>query len=287
MVTLSPSESAGLHIDLDGAASQAASALGVRTLNARGWGPRLRMLARPGDIEAFSEFIRPHIGPVRFTLFGSGDFHHLTAVLMRRVIEPFTLVMFDNHPDWDIRPPRWSCGGWLNRALELPNVRRIIVLGCGNFELWYPARMFGRSDARLSVRPWAERLPGRVRGRYDCLSRDTLGQAIADLADELRGSSVYITTDLDALAAAECASNWEQGLFSWDQITSAIGQLRGAARVVGGDICGAYSLPVFERRLQRLAHRWDHPRLVLPDAPTREARNTHAMTAIWRSLTGS
>ena len=31
--------------------------------------------------------------------YGSGDFHHLTSVLLSRVEEPVTVVQFDNHPD--------------------------------------------------------------------------------------------------------------------------------------------------------------------------------------------
>ena len=54
---------------------------------------------------------------------------------------PFTLVSFDNHPDWDIKPPYWSCGGWAARTLYTSRVERVSVWGCGNFELRWPSRL--------------------------------------------------------------------------------------------------------------------------------------------------
>ena len=70
------------------------------------------------DRRSFIARWRTELAP--FVLYGSGDFHHLTALWLRRLTQAVVLVSFDNHPDWDVRPPRWCCGGWVNRALELP-----------------------------------------------------------------------------------------------------------------------------------------------------------------------
>jgi hypothetical protein len=34
------------------------------------------------------------------TLFGSGDFHHVSLALLRRLQQPFNLLVIDKHPDW-------------------------------------------------------------------------------------------------------------------------------------------------------------------------------------------
>ena len=131
------------HIDLDGAWPA-----GVRSLprfDARTWGPRLRFSAPERIIEQFYRECGQNLG--RFNLYGSGDFHHLTALWLRRLAEPVTVVSFDNHPDWDIRPPKWCCGGWVNRALELSQVKKVSVWGCGNFECWWPGQIFGNRRA--------------------------------------------------------------------------------------------------------------------------------------------
>src|SRR5580765_8622322 len=97
----------GLHLNLDNA--WPAIALPIGTLDVTRWGPQLRFSAPSRLIE---EFYR-EAPKESFVLYGSGDFHHLTALWVRQMTEPFVLVSFDNHPDWDIRPPRWVCGGWL------------------------------------------------------------------------------------------------------------------------------------------------------------------------------
>jgi hypothetical protein len=108
-----------LHLNLDDAWSDLPRDLPV--VDARDWGPRLRFSAPSRLIEDF--FCEYHSRLAPFLVYGSGDFHHLTALWIRPIDEPFVLVSFDNHPDWDVRPPRWGCGGWINRALELQQVQ--------------------------------------------------------------------------------------------------------------------------------------------------------------------
>src|SRR4051812_34216774 len=108
----------------------------MESVDARAWGARVRYFASE---RLLAEFFRSVlVGLPRFVLYGSGDFHHLAGWLLRRVEGPVTLVSFDNHPDWDVRPPRWGCGGWVNRALQLANVSKASVWGCGNSELDWP-----------------------------------------------------------------------------------------------------------------------------------------------------
>ncbi|WP_176969745.1 hypothetical protein [Nitrosomonas sp. Nm33] len=82
---------------------------------------------------------------------------------MRRIQEPFSLLSFDNHPDWDIRPPRWCCGGWVNRALEYRWLESAQVWGCSNFELNWPHNLFTPrkvlQSGRLQIFSWKERYP--------------------------------------------------------------------------------------------------------------------------------
>src|SRR5437667_3465731 len=115
----------GLHLNLDDAWLE--ESLDLPLLEAREWGPQLRFSAPARLIEDFYRKIGARLPP--FLLYGSGDFHHLTALWVRRASESLVLLSFDNHPDWDIRPPRWACGGWVNRALELSHVEKVSVWG--------------------------------------------------------------------------------------------------------------------------------------------------------------
>jgi hypothetical protein len=274
------------YLDLDGAWGDLPIA--INRIDAREWGPRLRYLARPTDVKDIWTEVGPRLSP--FVLYGSGDYHFLAALLLRRITSPLTLVSFDNHPDWDIRPPRWACGGWINRALEFSNVERAAVWGCGNFELAMPSRLFANHRAlragRLEVHPWAQRMPSSARRHFGCITRDTWRQRFEDFAATLVGKWVYVTVDLDCLDAAEAVTNWENGLFTAEDIAWAIRLLRDRSRVVGGDLCGAYSAPQYSRLSQRFAGWWDHPKM--PDVDLASARqvNQKALLTIWPSLTG-
>lgn len=253
-----------------------------------GWGRRLRYHGRRDEVEAFYRAVEPHLTP--FVLYGSGDFHYLAAIFLRRISGPITVISFDNHPDWDIRPPHWSCGGWVNRALEMPQVRRVCVWGCGNYELQFPSRLFANRRAlrsgTLEVYPWAERQSRSVCRRFDCMTRQNWRERFERFCESLSGQDVYVTVDLDCLRAEEAVTNWENGLFTADDVAWAVRTLRQSARVVGGDLCGGYSEPIYARGFQRFAAQWDHPKT--PRMRSERARevNLLALGKLWPTLVG-
>lgn len=273
-----------MYLDLDEAWDS--DVLGLERRDARAWGPPLRCFAPRDAMEKFVHDVLIDLPP--FVLFGSGDFHHLAAALLRNVRSPaFNVVVFDNHPDWDVRPPYWACGGWMNRALDLPGVRRTSVWGCGNFELNWPARLFGSRDRRLDVHAWAERYSPSVCKRFGCISREDWRPRFERFADSLRDQDVYVTVDMDCLREDEAVTNWENGLFTANDIAWAIRRLRSRTNVIGGDVCGAYSPPVYARKRQRFAAEWDHPKLPPRDVERARAINTAALQIIWPPLVSS
>ena len=264
------------------------SPFGLTTRDARKWGPRLRYIARRPDIEAFWRDVGPDLGD--FVLYGSGDFHHLAGRLIRRVkTSPLTLVSFDNHPDWDIRPPYWASGGWAARTLYTGKVERVSVWGCGNFELQWPSRLFADRRALLAgtlqINAWVERQPAAVQKKFGCMTRENWRERFERFAAGLRGRSIYVTVDMDCLRREEVVTNWENGLFTASDLAWAIGVLRASTTIVGGDMCGAYSPPSYERFGQRLAGKWDHPKLPVTDPENARKTNLEALKVIWPVLT--
>jgi hypothetical protein len=231
-----------------------------------------------------------------FVLYGSGDFHYLSGLWVSRAVSALkagselTLISFDNHPDWDIRPPRWACGGWINRALDLPAVRRVHVWGCGNFELAMPARLFANHGALrrgdLIVHPWAERQNESVQRRFSCIRRENWKYSFEQFASGLTGTNVYVTVDMDCLASDQASTNWESGLFTAEDVAWAIRQLRQRANLVAGDVCGAFSPPQYHGIFRRLAGWWDHPKLQQPPLEEARALNSAAIQVIWPALIG-
>lgn len=277
------------YVDLDGALADVGRALQWPTVEARSWGPRLRYCAPEREMSTFYDWVRPQLG--NFILCGSGDFHHLSALWQRQMTESYILVSFDNHPDWDVRPPRWACGGWLNRVLENPLLEEIQVWGCGNFELKWPNRLYANHAAlesgRLKVRPWAERLSAKDQLRYRVVRRENWLEYWQKQLVRWRGKTVYVTVDLDCLATGQAVTNWENGLFEAEEVAQAIRLLRAETNVVAGDLCGAYSKEEYVRWTQKFVGWVDHPSLrELPSVAERYRINQRAIETIWPALIG-
>jgi len=274
-----------LHLNLDDAWPN--KSLGLPLIDAREWGPHLRFSAPPQLIEQFYPGQQVNLA-APFLLYGSGDFHYLTALRLRPIGEPIVVVSFDNHPDWDVRPPKWGCGGWVNRALELPHVRRVSVWGCGNFECWWPHQIFGNRRAErggiLEVHPWADERPAKDRQRKGAILRENWREHFEQFSKTIGETSVYVTIDLDCLCAEQAITNWESGRFTIADLEWALGKLREFCRIIGGDICGAYSPPKYARWKQRFAAEFDHPKIRLPDNDKIRAINLAALEKLWPLL---
>ena len=122
---------------------------------------RLRLVASP----AARKTLQSRLGVIGSSegqapdlhLLGSGDFHHLTYALLEGVEQPMTVVVFDNHPDWS-RTPSWlTCGTWINWALALNHIERVITIGPCSGDLQWPEIKGANLDAmrvgRLEVYP--------------------------------------------------------------------------------------------------------------------------------------
>jgi hypothetical protein len=256
------------------------------SIDAGAWGPQLRFSAPAYLVEQFYRQFESRLAP--FVLYGSGDFHYLTALWIRRTAQPVAVVSFDNHPDWDIRPPKWGCGSWVNRALDLPQVQRLTVWGCGNFECWWPHQLFGNRRAerqgRLEVHPWADGRPMKDRQRRGAILRGDWREHFDDFVKNLRGANIYVTIDLDCLRAEEAVTNWESGRFEVGDLEWALRKLGETCRIVAGDICGAFSTPSYARWKQRFASEFDHPKLPRPNFEQTRRVNNATLAKLWPLL---
>ncbi|HEV2840159.1 MAG TPA: hypothetical protein VGW39_02440 [Chthoniobacterales bacterium] len=274
-----------IHFNLDNA--WPVGVVPFRTLDVTSWGPQLRFSAPARLIEEFYREAQKELTP--FVLYGSGDFHHLTALWVRQVPEPFVIVSFDNHPDWDVRPPRWCCGGWVNRALELPRVEKVCVWGCGNSARWGPGRVFGNRRAeregRLEIYRWAESPRRSDEARRGVIVPANWRERFAAFVRGLGDSNLYVTIDLDCLRAEDAITNWDNGKFTLADLAWALAQLRASrANILGGDICGAFSPACYARRGQRFLAGMDHPGLPVRDLGIAAGINLRAFEALWPLL---
>ena len=212
----------------------------------------------------------PGRGPL-ITFYGSGDYHHIATALIEACPEPLTVLHFDNHPDWVQFPPTHNCGGWINRTLALPQVRRVVTLGVCSGDLAYPQLKTGNvaalASGRLEIHPWRA-APSRVWGpvadgpghrlrdgyiEWIGLASQPWQEFINALVARLPTEAVWLTIDKDVLRPADAATNWDQGEMPLDTLLAAIERIAAALDIVGVDVCGEYSVPRFSDPLKRFA----------------------------------
>lgn len=105
---------------------------GCRSIPLLGWQEKIRYGCTLRDLTELEAVLnREHIGLPDATFLGSGDFHHVSYLLIRRLesTRPFQVLVFDNHPD-NMRYP-WGihCGSWVHHLCRLPFVSRVTVIG--------------------------------------------------------------------------------------------------------------------------------------------------------------
>lgn len=301
---------APLHLRLlDADGSVAASALAdvapwasVAHVQLGDLAPALRLWSRRKHIAAVRQRIAATGDPQpALTFLGSGDFHHLAALLIERVHEPCTVLHFDNHPDWVRLAPRWHCGSWVNRVLALPQVERVVTVGPCSDDLTDPRRKGGNwralDSGRLALFPWhhepsrlARRIadgPGHAwragRIHWRNLAERRLEDAVALVLDSIPTRAVWITIDKDVLPEHEALTNWDQGQMPLHVLQSMLRAVGAQKRIVGADVCGEFSPPQHRNWLKRIEARHDQP---VRDATAlrRVAENIHTDQQLARTL---
>lgn len=138
---------------------------------------------------------------------GSGDFHYITYLFLRRIKVPFNLLIIDNH--LDIRKTFdgfISCGSWLRDALSIDYLRSVFYLG---------PDISDNSRRIVKVREGLEEL----------------------LLSTKVGLPFYISIDKDALSESVIETNWEQGCLTLEDIFRALSYIP-PDNIIGMDICG-------------------------------------------------
>ena len=192
-------------------------------------------------------------------LMGSGDFHHLSHLLIERIdkVKLIDVVVLDNHPDNMRFPFGIHCGSWVHHVAALPNVRTVHVVGISSGDAGWCHAWENTLQPLYANRVhywtlgvdtrWAH-LIGLSRSISSFLRRETL---IESFVAYLRGSDlpVYLSIDKDVLDAGVVKTNWDQGRFVVNDIEQIVSALAG--RIVGSDITGDISLHSYSTRWKR------------------------------------
>jgi hypothetical protein len=270
-------------LDLDGSVTAQRDLLwrcDAQVVSIQDWGPRIRMA---GSFVAYRRFenacaarCMDTVNEPVLTFYGSGDFHHVTLALLRRLQQPFNLLVLDKHPDWMRGVPVMHCGTWLNHALRLPNIRRVFHLG-GDLDFdnafrWLAPWEHLKSGALTvipAVRPF-------TRGRWrnvpsqplrpwpdQPVTAGRLEELLAGTRADLARFPLYISLDKDVLRSSDAIVNWDSGHLQLSEVQCALKWFLSACggRLAGMDVLGDWS-PVRMRGIMRRVLHWtEHPAL--------------------------
>jgi len=260
-------------------------ARGGRVLSARDLGPALRLWSRDATLDVLKRRL-PACGEAEAVFAGSGDFHHVTPILLERAIAaeggPVTLIHFDNHPDWVRFARGRHCGSWVGRAARLPGVARVITVGVTSRDIGRAKAREGDlalvAEDRLDLFAWTAPdggdevvLEGRAWPTIAAMGEEAF---LARLDAAIPTSKVYVTLDKDVLRREDAVTNWDQGQASLEFVLAAIGRIAAARRLIGADVVGDWSKPVYgggtaasllKRGEAMLDKPWRHPKPACAD----------------------
>lgn len=261
-------------LDLDGSTGVPDGAL---HLPLQDWQERLRFGCRRSVLDAFDRYLDTQL-PVEYgpVLMGSGDFHHLSLPLVKRLAEkrqrPLRLVVIDNHPDNMRYLFGVHCGSWVRRVAMLSQVSHVHVVGItssdiGSGHAWenYLTPLLAGKLSYWSVgvdTSWSRFLRlNRAFHNFD--NAAALTDAVCAMLSENK-EDTYLSIDKDAFSPDVVRTNWDQGQLLEEQLMRMIATLDG--QMIASDITGDVS----EYRHASAWKRWlsagDEQTLAIPSA---------------------
>lgn len=272
-------------LNLDGSLTRQAGLISrypTEVVEAADIGPRARLWLDRATKLQLEERLK---GSTRdaLTFLGSGDFHHLTYVLAAQFREPFTLIIFDFHPDWDIFPPRLGCGSWVSAALRKPQFAKCLLLGISSNDISSFSIQTGNLAAlkndRVEIYPYShlpsktffKRIPENIsigvrKGVISSticwteLKTKRIGDFFKSVLSRIPTKEVYLSIDKDCLQGGYAATNWEEGQMPLDDLLLMLGMIKKEKEIIGADIVGDYSPVLIDGWFKRRCSDLDHPK---------------------------
>jgi hypothetical protein len=271
---------------------------GAREIQAENDGRTIRLWGKQDDLGAFGTKLSRKMlrgrKDAHLCFMGSGDFHHVTALLLDVALQKdekaATVIHFDNHPDWVHFSGGVHCGSWINCALQNARVNKVITVGVCSGDLrrpeWKGANLSLLSKGALELYPY-DHPPSKVKKEYGFGSsyRQDSGSlwwtTIAAMGEQnfidyllsrIETDAVYLTIDKDVMVRDDAITNWDQGSMRLPYLLSLITEISKRHRIIGADVTGDYSIPAYSGGLWTVFAK--HAEILI-DQPRRPADSHH------------
>ncbi|MDK2926184.1 MAG: hypothetical protein PWQ41_1958 [Bacillota bacterium] len=195
-----------------------------------------RLLCRSSSLRQIAKRLKGETG---ITFLGSGDFHYVSYLLLRRLKGAFSLILFDNHADLKPGYTYLACGSWLGFALKLPNLQKAFIIGAQEDGI---SGINSRLLAKVVYVPYRQAATSekwhRFPNRLPPIREQGMQKTIRAVISLVPTEAVYVSIDKDVLHEKEAFTNWEQGAMELEELLTALKEIVRAKEVCGVDICG-------------------------------------------------
>lgn len=163
--------------------------------------------------------------------FDNGNYHYMSKIWTDMVQEPFSLVIFDHHPD--MHPPRFgdilSCGGWVTKALdENKFIDNVVIIGVADHLVDEIREEIASTETRNDTQ-----------NKVTFIRESEIANIHASTLFTAHSSQpLYISIDKDVLPHSDIVTNWDQGTLRLEHMESIITEIAKGRRIIGVDICG-------------------------------------------------
>ncbi|BCN29395.1 arginase family protein [Anaeromicropila herbilytica] len=177
------------------------------------------------DVEAIMKLktvITPY-SPEGIHFIDSGNYHYVSKLWTDKITYPFSLIVFDHHPD--MQPSLFenlmSCGCWVKSALDTnPYLKKVILMGV--------------DDGLLDI------VDDKYKDRVIVHSEKDLEneEAWVEISEGHLNEPIYISIDKDVLNEEAAVTDWNQGNLTLDELELLLDIIMEKENVIGVDICG-------------------------------------------------
>lgn len=165
----------------------------------------------------------------------SGNYHYMTRLFTRRIVEPYNLLFFDNHNDMKptLIPELISCGAWAKQVLEKDeNLRKLLLIGPSRETI---EEIEVENREKLLCVSWEE-LQELEKSMYPEKELHKLLQSVWEQVDT--GLPLYLSVDKDVLDQKYARTNWDQGEMPLPLLKEILTDSCRRSSILGVDICG-------------------------------------------------
>ena len=166
----------------------------------------------------------------------NGNYHYMSKIWTDQIAEPFSLVVFDHHPD--MQEPRFgdilSCGGWVKNVLEGNKfVQSVTLIGVAD-------HLVEELKSEIASHPAGARNDDfAILDKVTFVKESELTSPTFHSTFHIpHSTSVYFSIDKDALSPAFAATNWDQGSLDIATLKEVITGFATNHKIIGVDICG-------------------------------------------------